>query len=215
MNGTWLPSNKAKQTFCEVCPPPPKKTKKTPKNQQQQQHTHTHTQTACNAENVSMSWRHDIFQVYFTGNNLVWQLTQYPHSNRDDKHVKVWSPEKNKFTQTHDFPTIIRSPTEPYPYCVRRIAWFIHVFNEFMWHPGFCSLKCTPLQRGYDSFLGFFNAMGDYTIHTSFGKNAWAHGIFPLFFINSCSLNNQYNTRCHSPFWCYSNTVWSLCWIIW
>ena len=84
------PATKQNIPFCEVSPPPKKKnTKKTTPTP-----THTHTQTACNAENVSMSWRHDIFQVYFTGNSVVWQLTQYPHSNRDDKHVKVWSPEK-------------------------------------------------------------------------------------------------------------------------
>ena len=143
------PATKQNRHFVRCAPPPKKQTKQNNNNNNK---THTHTQTACNAENVSMSWRHDIFQVYFTANNVVWQLTQYPHSNRDDKHVKVWSPEKNKSTQTHDFPTIIRSPTEPYPYCVRRIAWFIHVFNGFRWHLGFCSLKCTPLNEGMTHF---------------------------------------------------------------
>lgn len=44
------------------------------------------------------------------------------------------------------------------------------VLNDFLiekkrWHVGSCSMKYTPVERGFDSFYGFFYGEGDYYSH--------------------------------------------------
>ena len=151
-------------------------------------HTHTHPFPIPKHTQTRTEMRKP-FHIMAPSGLLHWQqcslkLTCYLHSNRDEH--KVWSPppppppppplKKTKKT-VHTSPRFPRNYSK-HSYFVGSIAWFVHVFIDFRWHLGFCSLKCTPLQRGYDSFMGFFNAMGDHYVHTSFGKNAWACCIF-------------------------------------
>ena len=35
------------------------------------------------------------------------------------------------------------------------------------WHLGFCKKEYTPTERGFDSFLGFYNAAEDYYTHSA------------------------------------------------
>ena len=172
MANDCLYSSKTKQTFLwggfayDWCAPPPPP------------HTHTpHTPFPIPKHTQTRTEMRKPFHIMAPSGLLHWQqcslkLTCYLHSNRDEH--KVWSPEKkNKFTKAHDFPAIIQST-----HILWEVLHDLYMFIDFRWHLGFCSLKCTPLQRGYDSFMGFFNAMGDHYIHTSFGKNAWAYCFF-------------------------------------
>ena len=171
MANDCLYSSKTKQTFLwggfayDWCAPPPPDTHthRTPPSPSPNTHKH-----GLKCGNRSISWRH---QVYFTGNSAVWNLPATYIATV--MNIKYDHPKKNKFTKAHDFPAIIQST-----HILWEVLHDLYMFIDFRWHLGFCSLKCTPLQRGYDSFMGFFNAMGDHYIHTSFGKNAWAYCFF-------------------------------------
>ena len=39
----------------------------------------------------------------------------------------------------------------------------------FQWHLGFVSKEYTPLYRGFDSFMGFYNGAEDYYTHMKKG----------------------------------------------
>ncbi len=43
-----------------------------------------------------------------------------------------------------------------------------HKINRFVfirWHLGSCNMKYTPVNRGFDTFYGFFDALEDYYSH--------------------------------------------------
>ena len=46
------------------------------------------------------------------------------------------------------------------PQKLKKLGYATHVVGK--WHLGFCNSDCTPTQRGFDSFLGIYNAQVDY-----------------------------------------------------
>lgn len=50
------------------------------------------------------------------------------------------------------------------PERLKKMGYSTHMIGK--WHLGFCDWKHTPTQRGFDSFMGFFNGGQDYYKHT-------------------------------------------------
>ncbi|GFY59697.1 arylsulfatase B [Trichonephila inaurata madagascariensis] len=50
------------------------------------------------------------------------------------------------------------------PQKLKEIGYSTHIIGK--WHLGHCNQSYTPLYRGFDSFLGFYYAEGDYYTHT-------------------------------------------------
>ena len=46
------------------------------------------------------------------------------------------------------------------PKKLKKLGYATHMVGK--WHLGFCNSDCTPTHRGFDSFLGFYNAQVDY-----------------------------------------------------
>merc|ERR1712173_34870 len=54
---------------------------------------------------------------------------------------------------------------------LKELGYKNHLLGK--WHLGFCDESCTPTERGYDSFFGFYNAMQDHYTHDFFGGYEW------------------------------------------
>lgn len=50
------------------------------------------------------------------------------------------------------------------PQRLKELGYATHMVGK--WHLGFCNWSCTPTYRGFDSFLGYYNAQEDYYIRT-------------------------------------------------
>ncbi|XP_076451993.1 arylsulfatase B-like isoform X2 [Babylonia areolata] len=50
------------------------------------------------------------------------------------------------------------------PQHLKTLGYATHMVGK--WHLGFCSWNCTPTSRGFDSFLGYYNAQEDYYVRT-------------------------------------------------
>ena len=48
-------------------------------------------------------------------------------------------------------------------FCLVNISSITHIL--FRWHLGFCNLRYTPTERGFDSFMGYYNGGEDYYTH--------------------------------------------------
>lgn len=53
---------------------------------------------------------------------------------------------------------------ETLPERLKELGYSTHMIGK--WHLGFCNWKHTPTERGFDSFMGFFNGGEDYYKHT-------------------------------------------------
>ncbi|KAK6175123.1 hypothetical protein SNE40_013647 [Patella caerulea] len=49
------------------------------------------------------------------------------------------------------------------PQHMKQAGYSTHAIGK--WHLGFCNLNCTPTYRGFDTFLGYYNAKEDYYTH--------------------------------------------------
>lgn len=50
------------------------------------------------------------------------------------------------------------------PLEMKKLGYATHMVGK--WHLGFCNWTCTPTYRGFDSFLGYYNAQEDYYART-------------------------------------------------
>ncbi|KAK6176339.1 hypothetical protein SNE40_014641 [Patella caerulea] len=50
------------------------------------------------------------------------------------------------------------------PQQLKKVGYATHIIGK--WHLGFCNWNCTPTYRGFDSYLGYYNADEDYYKHT-------------------------------------------------
>ncbi|XP_014677063.1 PREDICTED: arylsulfatase B-like isoform X2 [Priapulus caudatus] len=74
------------------------------------------------------------------------------------------------------------------PQELKRLGYATHVVGK--WHLGFCKWAYTPLERGFDSFLGYYTGSEDYYTHErTVGK---CHGIDLRF--NNSSLKTENST---------------------
>ena len=49
------------------------------------------------------------------------------------------------------------------PQHLQKLGYSTHMAGK--WHLGFCNWRYTPTYRGFDSFVGFYNAIQDYYTH--------------------------------------------------
>ncbi|ESO86974.1 hypothetical protein LOTGIDRAFT_235167 [Lottia gigantea] len=73
------------------------------------------------------------------------------------------------------------------PQQLKKVGYATHAVGK--WHLGFCNVSCTPTYRGFDSYLGYYNAAEDYYKHVSGGFYDLHDGLKP-----AIQYNGTYST---------------------